>query len=156
MYKWAFILAIVALIAAVLGFGGIAGTLADIALVIFRDRPHRYDRAVRSRLESGQGPVAAPVRHRQRPIIPGCHCFRPGSYQAVKMEAGRPRYGRAALHSANRGRNYRWPVTRRDRANLPPGRRLRPSHRLRRPAVLLPPRLLGASARSACSSMMSS
>lgn len=35
MYGWAITLAIVALVAALLGFGGIAGTLADIALVIF-------------------------------------------------------------------------------------------------------------------------
>ncbi len=35
MYGWAITLAIVALIAALLGFGGIAGTLADIALVVF-------------------------------------------------------------------------------------------------------------------------
>jgi len=35
MYGWAFTLAIIALIAAVLGFGGVAGTLANIAIVIF-------------------------------------------------------------------------------------------------------------------------
>ncbi|PHR11430.1 MAG: DUF1328 domain-containing protein [Sphingopyxis sp.] len=35
MYGWAFTLAIIALIAAVLGFGGLAGGLANIALVIF-------------------------------------------------------------------------------------------------------------------------
>lgn len=35
MFGWAFTLAVVALIAAVLGFGGIAGALADIAIVIF-------------------------------------------------------------------------------------------------------------------------
>ncbi|MGI9360661.1 MAG: DUF1328 family protein [Parasphingorhabdus sp.] len=35
MYGWAFTLAIVALIAAVLGFGGLAGGLANIALIIF-------------------------------------------------------------------------------------------------------------------------
>ncbi len=35
MYGWAITLAIVALVAAILGFGGIAGTLADIALIIF-------------------------------------------------------------------------------------------------------------------------
>jgi uncharacterized membrane protein YtjA (UPF0391 family) len=35
MYGWAFTLAIIALIAAVLGFGGIAGALVDIALIIF-------------------------------------------------------------------------------------------------------------------------
>ncbi len=35
MYGWAFTLAIVALIAAILGFGGLAGGLANIALIIF-------------------------------------------------------------------------------------------------------------------------
>ncbi len=35
MYKWAFTFAIVALIAAILGFGGIAEAFADIALFIF-------------------------------------------------------------------------------------------------------------------------
>lgn len=35
MYGWAFTLAIVALIAAVLGFGGLAGALVDIAIIIF-------------------------------------------------------------------------------------------------------------------------
>ena len=35
MYGWAITLGIIALIAAVLGFGGIAGTLADIAIIIF-------------------------------------------------------------------------------------------------------------------------
>ena len=35
MYGWAITFAIVALIAAILGFGGIAGALADIALIIF-------------------------------------------------------------------------------------------------------------------------
>lgn len=35
MYGWALMLAIVALIAAVLGFGGVAGVLADVALVVF-------------------------------------------------------------------------------------------------------------------------
>jgi len=35
MYGWALTFAIVALIAAILGFGGIAGGLANIALVIF-------------------------------------------------------------------------------------------------------------------------
>ncbi len=35
MYGWAFTLAIIALVAAVLGFGGIAGALVDIALIIF-------------------------------------------------------------------------------------------------------------------------
>ncbi|ODU34723.1 DUF1328 domain-containing protein [Sphingopyxis sp. SCN 67-31] len=35
MYGWAFTLAIIALIAAVLGFGGLAGALVDVALVIF-------------------------------------------------------------------------------------------------------------------------
>lgn len=35
MYGWAFTLAVIALIAAVLGFGGLAGALVDIALIIF-------------------------------------------------------------------------------------------------------------------------
>ncbi|RXZ64331.1 DUF1328 family protein [Pelagerythrobacter rhizovicinus] len=35
MYGWAFTLAAVALVAAILGFGGIAGTLANIAIVVF-------------------------------------------------------------------------------------------------------------------------
>jgi uncharacterized membrane protein YtjA (UPF0391 family) len=35
MYGWAFTLVIVALVAAVLGFGGLAGTLVDIAIIIF-------------------------------------------------------------------------------------------------------------------------
>ncbi len=35
MYGWAITLAVVALIAAVLGFGGIAGALVDIAIIIF-------------------------------------------------------------------------------------------------------------------------
>lgn len=35
MYGWAFTLAIIALVAAVLGFGGIAGALVDIAIIIF-------------------------------------------------------------------------------------------------------------------------
>lgn len=35
MFGWAITLGIIALIAAILGFGGIAGTLADIALIIF-------------------------------------------------------------------------------------------------------------------------
>lgn len=35
MYGWAITLAIIALIAAVLGFGGIAGALVDIAIIIF-------------------------------------------------------------------------------------------------------------------------
>lgn len=35
MYGWAIAFAIVALIAAILGFGGIAGALADVALIIF-------------------------------------------------------------------------------------------------------------------------
>lgn len=35
MYGWAFTLAIIALVAAVLGFGGLAGALVDIALIIF-------------------------------------------------------------------------------------------------------------------------
>lgn len=35
MYGWAIMLAIVALVAALFGFGGLAGALANIALVIF-------------------------------------------------------------------------------------------------------------------------
>ena len=35
MFGWAAFFAIIALVAAILGFGGIAGTLADIALFIF-------------------------------------------------------------------------------------------------------------------------
>ncbi|QIQ86364.1 DUF1328 domain-containing protein [Erythrobacter sp.] len=35
MYGWAITLALVALVAAILGFGGIAGFLADLALVVF-------------------------------------------------------------------------------------------------------------------------
>lgn len=35
MYGWAITLGIIALVAAILGFGGIAGTLADIAIIIF-------------------------------------------------------------------------------------------------------------------------
>ncbi len=35
MYGWAITFAIIALIAAVLGFGGVAEAFADIALVIF-------------------------------------------------------------------------------------------------------------------------
>ena len=35
MYGWAITFAIVALIAAILGFGGVAEVFADIALVIF-------------------------------------------------------------------------------------------------------------------------
>ncbi len=35
MYGWAITLAIIALIAAVLGFGGLAGALIDIAMIIF-------------------------------------------------------------------------------------------------------------------------
>ena len=35
MYGWAFTLAIIALIAAILGFGGLAGALVDIAIIIF-------------------------------------------------------------------------------------------------------------------------
>lgn len=35
MYGWAFTLALIALVAAVLGFGGIAGALVDIAIIIF-------------------------------------------------------------------------------------------------------------------------
>ena len=35
MYGWAVTFAVLALIAAILGFGGIAGALADIAIIIF-------------------------------------------------------------------------------------------------------------------------
>jgi uncharacterized membrane protein YtjA (UPF0391 family) len=35
MYGWAFTLALIALVAAVLGFGGVAGALVDIAIIIF-------------------------------------------------------------------------------------------------------------------------
>lgn len=35
MFGWAITLAIVALVTAILGFGGIAGFLADLALIIF-------------------------------------------------------------------------------------------------------------------------
>jgi uncharacterized membrane protein YtjA (UPF0391 family) len=35
MYRWAFIFLILALVAAVLGFGGMADTFADIAVIIF-------------------------------------------------------------------------------------------------------------------------
>lgn len=35
LYGFAFTLAIVALIAAVLGFGGLAGSLANIAMIVF-------------------------------------------------------------------------------------------------------------------------
>jgi uncharacterized membrane protein YtjA (UPF0391 family) len=35
MYRWAFIFLIAALVAAVLGFGGMADAFADIAVVIF-------------------------------------------------------------------------------------------------------------------------
>lgn len=35
MYGWAITLGIIALIAAILGFGGIAGALADFAVIIF-------------------------------------------------------------------------------------------------------------------------
>lgn len=35
MFRWALIFAVVALIAAVLGFGGVAGTAAGIAKVLF-------------------------------------------------------------------------------------------------------------------------
>lgn len=35
MFGWAITLAIIALIAAILGFGGLAGFLADVALIIF-------------------------------------------------------------------------------------------------------------------------
>jgi uncharacterized membrane protein YtjA (UPF0391 family) len=35
MYRWAFIFLILALVAAVLGFGGVADAFADIGVVIF-------------------------------------------------------------------------------------------------------------------------
>jgi len=35
MFGWAITLAIIALVAAILGFGGVAGFLADLALIIF-------------------------------------------------------------------------------------------------------------------------
>lgn len=35
MYKWAFFFAVIALISAILGFGGMAEAFADIALFIF-------------------------------------------------------------------------------------------------------------------------
>ncbi len=35
MFGWAITLGIIALIAAILGFGGIAGALVDIAIIIF-------------------------------------------------------------------------------------------------------------------------
>lgn len=35
MYRWAFIFLILALVAAVFGFGGVADTFADIGVVIF-------------------------------------------------------------------------------------------------------------------------
>jgi uncharacterized membrane protein YtjA (UPF0391 family) len=35
MYRWAFIFLILALVAAVLGFGGVSDAFADIAVVIF-------------------------------------------------------------------------------------------------------------------------
>ena len=35
MYGWALALGIVALIAAILGFGGIAGALANVAIILF-------------------------------------------------------------------------------------------------------------------------
>ena len=35
MFGWAFTLALAALVLAILGFGGIAGTLADIAIFLF-------------------------------------------------------------------------------------------------------------------------
>lgn len=35
MFGWAITLAIIALVAAILGFGGIAGALVDIAIIIF-------------------------------------------------------------------------------------------------------------------------
>ena len=35
MFKWALIFAVIALVAAILGFGGIAGTAAGIAKILF-------------------------------------------------------------------------------------------------------------------------
>jgi len=35
MFRWALIFAVVALVAAILGFGGIAGTAAGIAKILF-------------------------------------------------------------------------------------------------------------------------
>lgn len=35
MFGWAIMLGVIALIAAILGFGGIAGALADIAIIVF-------------------------------------------------------------------------------------------------------------------------
>ena len=35
MFKWALIFAVIALVAAVLGFGGVAGTAAGIAKILF-------------------------------------------------------------------------------------------------------------------------
>lgn len=35
MFGWAITLAVIALVAAILGFGGIAGALVDIAIIIF-------------------------------------------------------------------------------------------------------------------------
>ena len=35
MFGWAITLLVIALIAAILGFGGLAGTLVDIAIIIF-------------------------------------------------------------------------------------------------------------------------
>ena len=35
LYGWAAVLAVIALIAALLGFGGIAGAFADLALIVF-------------------------------------------------------------------------------------------------------------------------
>jgi uncharacterized membrane protein YtjA (UPF0391 family) len=35
MFGWAITLGIIALVAAILGFGGIAGALVDIAIIIF-------------------------------------------------------------------------------------------------------------------------
>ncbi|MDZ4061516.1 MAG: DUF1328 domain-containing protein [Brevundimonas sp.] len=35
MIKWAIILAVIALILAVLGFGGLAGVFVDIAIILF-------------------------------------------------------------------------------------------------------------------------
>lgn len=35
MFGWAIFLGIIALVAAILGFGGVAGTLANVAIIIF-------------------------------------------------------------------------------------------------------------------------
>jgi uncharacterized membrane protein YtjA (UPF0391 family) len=35
MFGWAITLALIALVAAILGFGGIAGALVDVAIIIF-------------------------------------------------------------------------------------------------------------------------